>query len=189
MNSSRALEGAPTAPTPGEPLQIADIRHPEPDDLPAILELHHHAFGPGRFALTAYRIREGTPAISPFCRIAERDGRLIAAVRMTEIEIGGTHRALLLGPLAVEPAFVNKTYGRQLIAAVLQAAREQGMRLVVLVGNGSYYGKFGFIPVPYGQITLPGPVDPTRILANELQPHALAAFHGEIRAFRSPKPT
>ena len=44
---------------------------------------------PGRFARTAYRIREGTGAFSPFCRVCLIDGRLVAAVRFTPIVIGG----------------------------------------------------------------------------------------------------
>ncbi|KUO69615.1 MAG: hypothetical protein APF80_13325 [Alphaproteobacteria bacterium BRH_c36] len=160
----------------------ACVRPAEPEDLAAIVELHRRAFGPGRFALTAYRVREGTPPISRFCRIAELDGRLIAAVRMTPVEIGCTKGALLLGPLAVEPAYVNKGHGRALINATIAAAREQGIALVVLVGNASYYGRFGFAPVPPGQITLPGPVDCARILAFEVDPGALARFRGVIRA-------
>ena len=45
-----------------------------------------------------------------------------------------------------------------------------------------YYGRFGFKPVPPGQITLPGPVDPARLLALELVPGALAATTGMVRA-------
>lgn len=163
-------------------VSTAHIRPAEPGDLPAILELHRRAFGPGRFALTAYRVREGTPPISPFCRIAELDGRLIAAVRMTAIDIGGTPGALLLGPLAVEPDHVNKGHGRALVNAAISAAREQGLELVVLVGNATYYGRFGFAPVPAGQITFPGPVDPARILAFELVPGSMEKFRGLIRA-------
>ncbi len=59
------------------------------------------------------------------------------------------------------------------------------MRLVVLVGDEPYYGRFGFRPVPPGQITLPGPVDPRRLLAAELEPGALAGYRGAIVAKRS----
>jgi predicted N-acetyltransferase YhbS len=43
-----------------------------------------------------------------------------------------------------------------------------------------YYGRLGFVPVPPGQITLPGPVNPARLLAFELQPRALAGFSGLV---------
>ncbi|MBU2581733.1 MAG: N-acetyltransferase [Alphaproteobacteria bacterium] len=190
MTAKQAIQGTPdtTAIGPKDNFGPAEVRQTKAADLPAILQLHRRAFGPGRFALTAYRIREGTPPISQFCRVSERDGTLIAAVRMTEIEVGGTGGALLLGPLAVEPQYVNKGYGRQLIASSLAAAREKGLQLVILVGNSSYYGKFGFVPVPRDQIVFPGPVDPGRILAFELAPGAIARFHGPIRAIRTDQP-
>jgi predicted N-acetyltransferase YhbS len=148
----------------------------------AIVGLHERAFGPGRFALTAYRIREGTPPLGPLCYVAELAGRLVASVRLTPIEIGGTGGALLLGPLAVEPGFVGKGHGRALIDTALAAARAAGFKLIVLVGDASYYGRFGFAVVRPGQIELPGPVDQARILALELDAGALGAFMGLIRA-------
>jgi predicted N-acetyltransferase YhbS len=154
-------------------------------DLPAIAELHARVFGPGRFTRTAYRVREGAPPISRYCRLAFLDGRMVAAVRFTDVAIGGTGRALLLGPLAVDPEFAGKGFGRQLIAEALAAAKADGVRLVVLVGDEPYYGRFGFRPVPPGQIMLPGPVDARRLLATELEPGALAGYRGIVVAKRA----
>ena len=77
-----------------------------PEDSADIAALHARAFGPGRFARTAYRLREGTAEFSPFCRVCRIDGQLVAAVRFTPILIGGRDSALLLGPLGrfFEPA-------------------------------------------------------------------------------------
>ena len=157
-----------------------EIRHILPEDLPQVSALHARVFGPGRFARTAYRIREGTPAISPYCRKALLNGKLIAAIRMTAIEIGAKPGALLLGPLAVEAEWAGKGYGRRLIAEALEAAKSGNISLVVLVGDEPYYGRFGFVRVPPGQIRLPGPVDPARVLAAELVPGALGEYSGLI---------
>ena len=154
------------------------IRHVLPEDLAQISALHARVFGPGRFTRTAYRIREGTPAISPYCRKALCDGRLIAAIRMTAVAIGGAPGALLLGPLAVEPELAGKGYGRRLIAEALAGSKDGGNHLVVLVGDEPYYGRFGFTRVPFGHIRLPGPVDPARLLAAELVPGALLQYRG-----------
>lgn len=156
-----------------------------PADLAQVAELNARVFGPGRFSRTAYHVREGAPAMSAYCRTALLDNRIIAAVRFTEIAIGGTEGALLLGPLAVDPEFAGKGHGRQLIAEALKAATADGKRLVVLVGDEPYYGRFGFKPVPPGQMSLPGPVDPTRLLAAELTPGALQDYHGLIGARRA----
>ena len=151
-----------------------------PEDLPAITDLHARAFGPGRFTRTAYRVREGTPDISRYCRVAMLGDRLIAAVRFTPITIGGANGSLLLGPLVVEPDFAGQGFGKRLIAEAMAAAKEGGVRLVVLVGDEPYYGRFGFHPIPPEQITMPGPVDPRRLLAAELVPGSLAGAHGLI---------
>jgi predicted N-acetyltransferase YhbS len=155
-------------------------RHLTPADLPLVSKLHAKVFGPGRFTRTAYRIREGTPRISEFCRAAFDGERMIAAVRFTEISIGGNGGALLLGPLAVDPEYAGKGHGRALIAEALAQAREAGIKLVVLVGDEPYYGRFGFCPVPPGRIMLPGPVDPRRLLAAELVPDALQGYRGMV---------
>lgn len=152
------------------------------DDFGAIAALHARVFGPGRFARTAYRVREGHGLKSPFCRAAYHDGRLIAALRFTEIAIGGQGGALLLGPLAVDPDHTGKGFGRRLISEGLADARARGRRLVLLVGDLPYYGRFGFKPVPQGQIVFPGPVNPARILAAELVEGATADYRGTISA-------
>lgn len=157
-------------------------RAADASDLPEISDLHARVFGPGRFARTAYRIREGRAPISPFCRVATSNGVVIAALRFTEIAIGGTRGGLLLGPLAVDAAFANQGFGRQLISEGLEQARAQNVGIVVLVGDEPYYGRFGFSPVPPGAITLPGPVNPARILALELRVGAAAGFQGVITA-------
>jgi predicted N-acetyltransferase YhbS len=163
-----------------EPLTIRPAR---PEDCPAIAELHARAMGPGRFARTAYRVREGAPgAFSPFCRVALVDGRIVAAVRFTEVRIGGRGGALLLGPLAVDPACANRGYGRALAAQAIAEARAAGVALIVLVGDEPYYARLEFRRVPRGQMAMPGPVDPDRLLAAELRPGALVQYAGPIEA-------
>lgn len=162
--------------------------HPvTPADLPTIGDLHARVFGPGRFARTAYRVREGTPRISPYCRVAYLDKRLIAAVRFTEIAIGGKPGALLLGPLVVDQEFAGQGFGKALVAEGLEHAKRAGVGLVVLVGDMPYYGRFGFKPVPLAQIVFPGPVNPARILALELQDGALASARGTVAAAPVPR--
>jgi predicted N-acetyltransferase YhbS len=168
-----------------KPPQNVVTRPAAPEDSAEIHALHARAFGPGRFARTAYRLREGAAELSPFCRVCRIDGRLAAAVRFSSIRIGGRGGALLLGPLAVDPAFANQGYGRGLVGEALEAARGAGIALVVLVGDQPYYAKLGFKRVPRGQITLPGPVNPDRLLAAELVPDALASYGGLVAADRA----
>ena len=149
-------------------------------DAAAVERLSERAFGPGRFAKTAYRLREGVEGSPTLSFVARVGTLLVGANRMTPIDIGGAP-ALMLGPLVVEPAFQKLGLGEQLIRMSLDAARAEGHRLVLLVGDQAYYARNGFKPVPDGQIVLPGPVDPERLMACELVEGALATATGRVR--------
>ena len=151
-------------------------------DLPAVSALEATVFGPGRFTRTAYRVREGHPAVSTFCYGAFVGPRLIASLRMTPINIGTSGPHLLLGPATVAPDFTGQGFGRALIAQALAAASSANIGIVTLVGDVPYYGRFGFAPVPPGKILFPGPVNPARILACELTPGTLANATGLVAA-------
>lgn len=163
-------------------MSLADVAYlPEsPAHDPAIEAINAEAFGPGRFARAAYRIREGGPHERALSFVAELEGEVVASVRMTPI-VAGEGRALLLGPLAVRPAWKNLGIGRKLVGIALEAAREAGHGLVVLVGDEPYYGPLGFSKLPRGQVTMPRPVDPERMLACELTPGRTEALRGMIR--------
>jgi predicted N-acetyltransferase YhbS len=156
------------------------VRPVRAEDEAEISALHARAFGPGRYARTAYRVREGTGLASPYCRVCLIDGRIVAAVRFTVVRIDGKDGAMLLGPLAVDPEFANRGYGRGLVSEAMDAARADGLALVLLVGDEPYYARLGFVRVPHGQITLPGPVDPARLLAAELVKGSLGAYRGLV---------
>ncbi|UDQ87426.1 N-acetyltransferase [Xanthobacter autotrophicus] len=149
----------------------------------AIDRLHERTFGPGRFARTAFRIREQTGHERALSFTARVGTMLVGSVRLTRISIGTTP-ALLLGPLTVEPPFQSVGIGARLMEHALDVARQQGHRLVVLVGDEPYYARFGFRRVPLGQVTLPGPVDPGRLLVAELVEGAFAGVSGMVSGSR-----
>jgi predicted N-acetyltransferase YhbS len=150
------------------------------DDALAIDRLHERTFGPGRYARTAYRIREGAQHQLDLSYVARIGTLLVGSVRLTPVRIGET-KALLLGPLTVEPPFRERGIGLQLIERALAGARKKGHRLMVLVGDEPYYGKVGFKRIPKGQASMPGPVDPARLLIAELQAGAFEGVSGPIR--------
>ncbi len=152
------------------------------DDAPALSQLSADAFGPGRFSRSAYRVREGVPPVPALSLTDWLDGRLVGGVRFTAIRIGEDEGAVLLGPLLVDPRMSGKGYGKALVSEGLVRAREVGFGLVLLVGDVPYYGRFGFAAVPPGQIVMPGPVDPARLLVAEIKPGALEGVTGQIKA-------
>jgi len=157
-----------------------------PEDRAAIERLNARTFGPGRFAKSAYRIREDVSHLLDLSFTARVGTLLVGSVRLSPIVIGATP-ALLLGPLTVEPPFRERGIGLQLIECALKDAKAKGHRLVVLVGDEPYYGKAGFRRIPKGRVTMPGPVDPARLLVAELAPSAFDGVGGMIRA-DDPKP-
>jgi predicted N-acetyltransferase YhbS len=156
------------------------IRHETARDVDAIERLNERTFGPGRYAKTAYRLREGAGHSLALSFTARIGTLLVGSVRLTPVRVGETP-ALLLGPLTVEPPFRARGIGLALIKRALDEARDKGHRLVVLVGDEPYYGRAGFRPMPKGRAKMPGPVDPDRLLVAELVPGAFEGVSGPIR--------
>lgn len=152
----------------------------QPDDDAQIERLSERTFGPGRFARTAYRLREGHAHLLELSFTARIGTLLVGSVRLTPVLIGQA-KALLLGPLTVEPPFRSRGIGRALIGASLDAAKQAGVKLVLLVGDEPYYGRLGFKKVPKGKVRMPGPVDPERVLIAELSPGAFEGVEGAVK--------
>ncbi|MGB6505099.1 MAG: N-acetyltransferase, partial [Xanthobacteraceae bacterium] len=129
---------------------------------------------------TAYRLREQVAHSLDLSFTARIGTLLVGSVRLSPVRVGEA-RALLLGPLTVEPAFRERGVGQALIERALKEAKAKGHRLVILVGDEAYYGKSGFKPVPPGRATMPGPVDPARLLVAELEEGAFEGVSGPIR--------
>ncbi len=151
-----------------------------PEDAGPIERLTERTFGPGRYARTAYRIREQLGHRLDLSFTARIGTLLVGSVRLTAVRIGETP-ALLLGPLTIEPPFRDKGIGQALMERALAEAKSKGHRLVVLVGDEPYYAKVGFKRVPAGRIRLSGPVDPARMLVAEIAEGAAAGVSGTVR--------
>ncbi len=101
-------------------------------------------------------------------------------MRFWPVVIGG-HRALMLGPLAVETDQRGRGIGVSLMEHALAQARRLGHEVVILVGDEPYYARVGFAKLPPGRIRFPGPVDPSRILGLSLKSGAALNLSGEVR--------
>ncbi len=152
-----------------------------PEDAANIELLLDKAFGPGRFAKTAYRLREGVKFIPHLSMVALEDGVLCGSLRYWPIVIGAARtRAILLGPLVVDPELQGQGIAFRLMELSLQKAGDDGHEIVVLVGDEPYYARVGFSAAAARGLRMPGPVDPARLLARELKPGALQGITGLI---------
>ena len=163
------------------------IRAEEPGDAALVEALVARSFGPGRFAKSAYRLREGVAPEANLSFVAIEDSILKGSVRFWPIAVG-EERALLLGPLAVETKERGRGMGLALMQRGIEEARARGHRAILLVGDVPYYSRAGFAAVPEGRVMFPGPVDPERILALGLVDGASELLKGQIRRARIDNP-
>jgi predicted N-acetyltransferase YhbS len=162
------------------------IRAESPGDHDAVERLVDMTFGPGRFAKTAYRLREAVLPDARLSLVAQDSGSeaLWGSVRFWPVIVGEA-LALLLGPLAVVPSLRGQGIGISLMQRGIDTAAslpEYGA--LVLVGDEPYYAKVGFTRIPPGQLRFPGPVDPNRVLGLALKKRALDSLSGEIKRAR-----
>lgn len=166
----------PLEPPPGDLVFTPE----EPEDAAAVEDLIERAFGPGRFAKTAERLREGNRPRLDLSVCAWLDDRIVGAARQWPILIGDT-ATVFLGPFAVESDVRRRGLGATLIDQASEAALAAGERMILLVGDEPYFGPLGFEPVPRGRIVLPGPVNPARVLWKPLVPGAFEGVGGAVR--------
>ncbi len=153
-----------------------------PEDAPAVERLMMRAFGPGRYAKAADRLRETNHPLLRLSFVAWSDDGAVAvgAVRLWPVTIGGAP-AILLGPFAVDDAWRSQGLGAALIERGCAAAAEAGHALIILVGDEPYFGPMGFVRAP-ASVDMPGPVDRRRVLVKALKPGADQGLTGPVRA-------
>ncbi len=136
-------------------------------DAAAIEALYDLTFGPGHFARTAERLREFSRSLPAISRVAHAGGTLVGVCRVWPLHIGETP-ALFHGPVAVHPDHRGDRLGLRLTEAALEAGKAAGWPVALLIGAPAYFGEIGFRVAPPGQLALPGPQDPARVMLRPL---------------------
>ncbi len=152
----------------------------QPEHSGAIESLLDLAFGTSRTTKTVYRLREGVAPLGELCFVALKSGEIQGSIRYWPVKIAGIHPALLLGPVAVVEQRRSEGVGAVLIEHSLTRAAILGHRIVLLVGDAPYYGRFGFRRELTLDICLPGPVDLERFLGLDLVPGAFIGVKGLV---------
>ena len=155
------------------------IRAERASDVVAREALLDACFGVNRHMRTCQRLRDGRVPAEGLALSAVREGKLVGTVRLWHVSAGGVP-ALVLGPLAVDSSCRDLGVGAALMNHALAAAKALGHGAVILLGDASYYARFGFSALKTGELRLPGPFERERLLGLELYEGALDGARGMI---------
>jgi len=139
------------------------------------------AFGPGRYAKAAERLREGARPVMNLSFVAWRGGDAVGCVRLWPVMIGETP-ALLLGPIAVEAPWRRGGLGADLVRRAVAEATATGAEIIILVGDEPFFGPLGFSAGPATDVRMPGPVNQSRVMVRALVSGAADDLAGPVTA-------
>jgi predicted N-acetyltransferase YhbS len=165
---------------------MLDLSLEQPADTAEIEALLDLSFGPDRLKKRSYHFRRNVPPVADLCLVARDSGnpKLVGGIRYWPITVGQMATpALLLGPLAIQPERRGTGVGAALMRRSLALAEAAGHRVVVLVGDLAYYGRFGFSPAQPRGIFMTQEA-PERVLATEIQPGAREGVVGAVHKWR-----
>ena len=157
------------------------IRPETTADHEAIRLVNRLAFGQDAEARLIDALREG--GYVRLSLVAERDGQVAGHILFSDLPIlalAGPVSALALAPLAVLSSFQRQGIGSTLIRRGLQVCREQGHRIVIVLGHPDYYPRFGFSPELAANLESPYSGKPS-FMALDLIPGALAGVAGRVQ--------
>jgi putative acetyltransferase len=140
------------------------IRPERPADLDAIRHVNRLAFGQDVEASLV-------------------DGQVVGYILFSDLPIltgAATVPALALAPMAVLPAFQNQGIGSALVRRGLEVCRDQGHRIVVVLGHPHFYPRFGFSPELAAALASPFSGNDA-FMAVELVPGALDGVQGQVQ--------
>ena len=155
------------------------------DDNNEVESLLNLVFTPQRNKLGSYYFRKNVSRVEFLCKVIKNDyGHIIGSIRYWPVYIGKKKfSCLLLGPLAVHPICQGEGIGAKLILNTLNLAEKYGWERVILVGDESYYSRFGFKKKLAKDLIFPKPVNQDRLLGLELKPGSFKRVKGLVSRF------
>jgi putative acetyltransferase len=160
---------------------VIAIRHEQPGDAAAVSAVHTEAFGRPAEARIVERLRQAAAFFLGL--VATDDGQIVGHILFTPVPLRGDRTSdlvLALAPMAVRPAWQRRGIGGALVGAGLEACRDAGYDVVLVVGHPAFYPRFGFVPArPLGLSAEPAMPDAAFMVA-ELTPGALRARRGVV---------
>ena len=160
------------------------IRPEKTMDYSAIFKINQLAFrNRTAEALLIEAVRESESFNSNLSLVAEKQGELIGHILFSEIYLQTQDEklmALALAPMAVLPQYQRQGIGSSLVRKGLEASKEAGYKIVIVLGHPNFYPRFGFLAelalplkCPYGDCG-------EAWMALELIPESLKGVRGEV---------
>lgn len=162
---------------------MIEIREEGPDDIPAISDVHLSAFGGETEAMIVDAVRASPGFIRDLSLVAEKDGQVVGHVLFSPVHIEtaiSNRPALALAPVAVFPGHQKQGIGSRLVEEGLRRCRELGHSIVIVVGEPSFYTRFGFTPARARGLEAPFPVPDDVFMVLELPDGALRGITGMV---------
>ena len=156
------------------------IRHEKERDHEDVRQVNRLAFGQEAEARLVDALRAGGHA--PVTLVAQIGVQVVGHIMFSDLNIlaeNGTVPALALAPMAVLPDFQRQGIGSMLVRRGLEVCKEQGHRIVVVLGHPDFYPRFGFLAKLAESLESPFGSGPSH-LAVELMPGALDGVAGRL---------
>jgi putative acetyltransferase len=161
-------------------LESMNIRPEVAADQDTIRYINRLAFGQDEEARLVDALRDG--GYVRVSLVAEQAGRVVGHILFSDLPIiteAGTVAALALAPMAVLPEFQRQGIGSALVQNALEACRQQGHQIVVVLGHTHFYPRFGFSPKLAAHLESPFSGSDS-FMAVELVPGALDGVVGRV---------
>ena len=159
------------------------IQPEKKEDYTAIHEINVLAFGRENEARLVKKIRETPDFIPELSLVAIKKGKVVGYILYSRIIIQsktGSLPGLALAPMAVHPEFQNQGIGSMLVRQGLERCRNQGYKIVVVIGHPQYYPRVGFSAARTKGLEAPFPVPNEVFMILELFPDALIGIKGMV---------
>ena len=157
------------------------VRREMPEDYAAVYRVNTLAFERENEAVLVERLRAVRPHLS---LVAINDEQIIGHIFFSPVSVESVEvkiMALGLAPMAVLPEYQNQGVGSQLVKQGLQACRDEGHKVVFVLGHPRYYPRFGFSTAQSKGITCEYKVPDEAFMVVELEPEALKGYTGVVK--------
>ena len=139
-------------------------------------------FTPRRKLLSSYQLRNSANKVDNLSYvIKDNSKKVVGSIRFWNIKLDShSSKGLLLGPLAVHPIYQSEGLGEKLVLNGIEKAHSDNWNWIVLVGDCSYYSKFGFSKNPTRGISIGNGLDNSRLLGLDIKDEFLESAVGSL---------